>query len=521
MGPDRQRSPAATAAPWTATEKVALFALIVGSSASLIWLVHPYHDLPFDASVYILTAQAILSGEGYSYLGEPFTLRPPGFPLLLTPVLALFGSQPLALNLWASLFGVSCVALLFVYFRPRLGVPLSVAVALAVWLNPSFQRWSTQAMSDVPGAALMLGCLVLDRWARRDPFPRRDLVLGLALAAATYVRSINVFLLPAILVARWLRRGEPDGGTEPLARFVRLRASILIAVTLVALAPWSVRNAILAPDGPAEQTRNYSYRTAMFHTDPGDPGSPLVAPGEILARVPVRLGEILPLLGSRMKTREAGPVSVGLGMIGLVAWCFVLVRRRGAGEIFAGAALVVLSVYFVMLTRLVLPVYLLVLGAVAEAALRAGNRLVPGRVAALGVTLLVTLLAVYDFDPRAGWKEIERRHALHTSVGRYLASAYPEETALAAVEAAPLSVHAGRPVYGLKPALRRSGVAGAVEVLRRHGVGAVAVPGSQVRLLAHLTERHPVDERLGPVWIIRLEGPQELAAPTTPAPRAR
>jgi hypothetical protein len=420
-----------------------------------------------------------------------------------------------------SLFGVVCIALLFVYLRPRLGVTLSVSVALAVWLNPSFQRWSTQVMSDVPGAALMLSCLLLDRWARRHPFPRRDLALGLAVAAATYVRSVNVFLLPAILVARWLHRGETEGGDEPLTRFVTRRSLLLVAVTLVALAPWSVRNAVRAPDGPAEQTRNYSYRTAMFHTDPGDPASPRLAPGEILARVPVRVREILPLLGSRMKTREADPMSVALGVIGLAAWCFILVRKRAAGEIFAGGVLVVLSIYFVLLTRLVLPVYLLVLGAVAEAVLLVGNRLTPGRVPALGLALLVALLAVYDFEPRARWAEIERRHELDVGVGRYLASAYPAEMPLAAVDAAPLSVHAGRPIYGLKPALRRGGVAAALEVLRRHEVGAVAVPGSQARLLAYLTERYPVDQRVGPVWIIRLDDPGKRTGPPTPASRAR
>ena len=145
--------------PWTRSASLALAALVVGALVSLTWLVHPYFDITTDGSIYILTTESLLAGEGYSYLGDPFIVRPPGFSALLLPVLAAFGRDFYALNLYVSLFGVLAIALVFVYARPRTGTAVAFALGAAVWLNPQFQRLCTQVMSDVPGAALMLLCL--------------------------------------------------------------------------------------------------------------------------------------------------------------------------------------------------------------------------------------------------------------------------------------------------------------------------------------------------------------------------
>ena len=62
--------------------------------ASLFWLVHPWYeatDETNDASIYLLTAKALAAGEGYSYLGAPFTIRPPGFSALIAPWIAARG----------------------------------------------------------------------------------------------------------------------------------------------------------------------------------------------------------------------------------------------------------------------------------------------------------------------------------------------------------------------------------------------------------------------------------------------
>ena len=185
-----------------------LVALIGAALISLVWWSHAYLDPRNDACMYILLARNLLSGEGYSLLGEPFALRPPGFAALLAPLIAVWGTNLAVLNLFVNLFGVACVALLFALVRRRVGSRLALAVSLLLWINPGFRTFCNQVMSDVPGLALALGCLLLERrWRSRAP--AHALVLGLCIGLSALVRTMNLLLLPAILLAAAvLRRGD-------------------------------------------------------------------------------------------------------------------------------------------------------------------------------------------------------------------------------------------------------------------------------------------------------------------------
>jgi hypothetical protein len=181
----------------------------------------------------------------------PFTIRPPGFALLIAPLLALRGVDFGLLNASAGLWSVACATLLYVYAQPRLGHALALALACAVWLNPAFRHFSNQIMSDVPGTALLFGCLLVERWADRAPSAKRDALLGACIAAAAYVRTVDVLLVPAIVCARALRHALAHGrGGWPA--FVRGRVLVVTLVPVLLLAPWSVRNALVRPDPPVD-----------------------------------------------------------------------------------------------------------------------------------------------------------------------------------------------------------------------------------------------------------------------------
>ena len=62
---------------------------------------------------------------------------------------------------WASAEGSSLRELITIRSIPLAGPAVAFFVALAVWLNPGFQKLCLQVLSDVPGAALILICLVL------------------------------------------------------------------------------------------------------------------------------------------------------------------------------------------------------------------------------------------------------------------------------------------------------------------------------------------------------------------------
>ena len=150
----------------TNSEKRALAVALLLLLASLAAFIHPWYLRNADAAMYIATARSLVEGDGYRYLGEPFWVRPPGFSLLLASLATLRGGGDfLWMNSLVAVTGALGTIALFALARARLGWPLALATAAAVWLNPGYQRLCTSILSDVPGCAAALACLW---WASRE-----------------------------------------------------------------------------------------------------------------------------------------------------------------------------------------------------------------------------------------------------------------------------------------------------------------------------------------------------------------
>jgi hypothetical protein len=476
--------------------KIAFAALFAVGAVSLLFLVHPWYEAGVgtnDGSMYILSAKALLAGDGYSYLGRPFTVRPPGMSLLIAPLIAWFGLDFYAFNLLVGAFGVASVLFLFALVRPRLGTAVAFCIALLVWFNASFQHMCNQVMSDVPGVAAILGSLLIDRWARRAPSIRRDLVLAASIGLATYLRTITILLLPAILIARWFAERRTGHATRgPSAAWIARRVlPLAVGAVLVAL-PWALRNAAHPPETPVDQNYIYSYGTGMWHADVGDPASPRLPLSVVLERVPKRALQILSLLGTRMRdstgksdelaraeepagavdvsitpARVAGAIIVGLALV-------TLARHRRASEWMLFLMLGVVAIYFGFQDRLVLPIFVLAIPAALEALVEIAGRRLGAPVCRAGACALVLAFGVHDFAPRAGWTQIEAQHQAYSRFCSEVESQLPSDARLAAPIGWHYSVYLNRPVYSLMFAIRRAGnVGGAESVIDKYGVNTV------------------------------------------------
>jgi len=507
----------------TRAEKRTIAVAAVLLLASLAALVHPWYQRSADAAMYIATARSLVDGEGYRYLGAPFLVRPPGFSLLLAPVVALRGASDFAwMNGLVGASGALGVVALFALARVRLGWPLALAVAAALWLNPGYQRLCSSVLSDVPGTAAALGCLWWASRGRRADW-RSELALGLAVGLAVWLRSANLLLVPAIGLARWL---EPRAaGGRPLG-FAVLRAP---AVALVVAAPWFVYGQLNASAQPVDQTRLAGYATAMLHEDPGDPTSRRLGVAEIAGRAPQRAVQLLAVLGSRLETgvkggehdpRASGSRAPGrggaapAGVLQLVLGALLvaaLVRDawigRGAAAWFALGSVGVLLFYFGFQDRLALPIFALGLVAlfdwIRQWAVRA---LGATRGSACAVALALVLLAL-DASPRAGWREIEADHRRMLSESAAVAPLLAADSRVAAWRGFHHAVLLERPVYSLHRAVGRLGAAEGIEaVIDRYGLDAVFLTtGGLSHVRDHLNERYGEPERSGvaELWRVR------------------
>ncbi|MXW16943.1 MAG: hypothetical protein F4139_10275 [Gemmatimonadetes bacterium] len=195
-----------------------------------------------DNALYILLSESIRTvGDGYSTTIEPgpavpHTLVPPGYPVLLAAVGALFGRNIVLLKLLslALIAGTAWIFCLFVRDRARNreGPYPHLLLALAFAVSPLLIDYSHWILSEAPFAFFVMLSLFL---LQRDSGEREDRTFWLALLAAVasfYVRSVGALLLVAASAGYLVRR--------------QWRKFLVHGVVGVALTiPWLIRNRLL------------------------------------------------------------------------------------------------------------------------------------------------------------------------------------------------------------------------------------------------------------------------------------
>lgn len=510
-GPAGAAGPGAATAGtvWSRRQALAFALFAAAVFASLAVTVHPWYDLASsDSGLYVATARSLAHGEGYTHMGRPFTNRPPGFSLLLAPFVADLPLDFGVLNALVSSFGAACVVLLALLVRPRLGAPLALAVAAAVWLDPAYQRLCNQTLSDVPGAALLIACLLVERWASRAPSPARELALGIAVAAAAYLRLGALLVVPAIGVARTLAWRAAPAPRASAASFAVRRLALFTAVALALLAPWLWHVRAVSTPEPVDQTGAHSYWTALWRADPADPRSPLLRPAELLERTPTRMRQIAGSLGSRLETARITPARVGLALALIAGLLHVLVRRREPAEWLALGTLLLMLVYFDLRERLLLPVYLLALPAGVEALRALARRFAAPRVATLVAGSALALLVALDLPPRRHWDEIREQHEAFTKLCSAVARALEPGARVATVFNWHYATCLDRPVYSLLFAVRRAGHPSAAEaVIDAYAIDTVVLTpfwALDYGMFPYFEQRYGVDEQVDRAYLIRV-----------------
>jgi hypothetical protein len=206
---------------------------------------------PGDPEEYYRAALHILHG-GYHDTGK--WLRPPAYPALLALLLPLAG-----MNVAGALF-LQCVVLgfgvlaFFALGRQLFGWNAGLVAALLAALFVPLAAFSAALYAEALFVTLLaLALAALDR-AHVSHKSRWALVAGLLLGAATLTRAVGLFFVP--LAALWLlygTRGPSDTNTRTTESPTSLRAFVpsrlcvpsallLLAGTLLVIAPWTARN---------------------------------------------------------------------------------------------------------------------------------------------------------------------------------------------------------------------------------------------------------------------------------------
>ena len=421
--PDR----AGAAARWTA---LAIAAATAVSALLLAAHLNPYLGDYGDDAEFLILGQGLARGQGYAWVNSPppagawgpsgsegggpwpaHNRYPPGYPALLAAAMVVTSTHADAQTaivpaklVTAATFLLS-IGVLWPLARRRLPAPSAAAAVALYALNPFAIRFATQVMSDAP---FILAALAALAWADRLAGVRGQgsgvregraenpalstqysglwdwIVLGVLLAAASYVRSVGVVLAGGVLLWAWWRT----------RRAGRTRWAVAALTTYAALMlPWWIRDATLAG--------GWRYLEELLAARYQSPAEGVAGPGDLVARAADNALFVLDKPGvygaAGFAAAGAAALAVGLGY-----WRAV---RQAGGAAEWAAVLLILAVLIwpIKSGRYLLPVLPLVgIYFIGGTPSLQGRRAWPRVVAAGGVLAVVLFEAAYSARDAAG-----------------------------------------------------------------------------------------------------------------------
>jgi 4-amino-4-deoxy-L-arabinose transferase-like glycosyltransferase len=258
----------------------------------------------YDAVAYARIAANLERGEGFTLGSEatqPASNYSPGVPLFAAGLYGLSGGvhERLA-RLVGALVGALSVLFAYLIGRRLAGPWAGLIGAAAVAIYPALLEYQGMLMTEPLAATLLSGAVLAMLWADDADPHVRWLAPGLLLGALALTRPEYLAISLPIAVAVFARKGREQW------RPCLAQAAIMLAGLALAVAPWTVRNAVALDRFVPISTGGGQVLFAGSYMPSG--GDPERVGDEVLARHPElraqlppdpRLEQILAALAAR------------------------------------------------------------------------------------------------------------------------------------------------------------------------------------------------------------------------------
>jgi 4-amino-4-deoxy-L-arabinose transferase-like glycosyltransferase len=195
----------------------------------------------WDSAYFFTLAKSIIEGKGFSYLGHPCLKVPFGFPLLMSPLLWLFGPNFLVFNIMMTGIALLSLWALYKYFSLLFSKEYAMLITFLVGTSYLMMFYSGYIMSDTPYFLFsMLALFCTHQFLNRQSNAfRYGIAAALCLLACYFMRTIGITLIPAIAIAVILHKSF----------LLRLRQLAFLALLiLIPISAWTIRNKMESSD---------------------------------------------------------------------------------------------------------------------------------------------------------------------------------------------------------------------------------------------------------------------------------
>lgn len=239
-----------------------------------------YLSLYGDDAVFIMLAESMLKHGSYREVGmvgePPHTQFPFVFPIMLMPIIAIFGINILAMKILVTVVAVASIFLIWL-FNNKMGKSgwTAIIVALLSGLSPHTGEFTHKVMSEYPYVFFsFLAVIFLTKYQKQERWlTRAGIAAAVFITIAYFTRSIGLFLFFGGLIYIFLE------GISKVPLRLRWKKVLLIAlVFIIAAAAWEYRNQVVT------KGKNPPYFNQFLMRDPYNADLGTIGLGELLAR---------------------------------------------------------------------------------------------------------------------------------------------------------------------------------------------------------------------------------------------
>lgn len=210
---------------------IALLIMLVVYLGASLYALNPYLSGEGDNAQYMILAKSIVSGTGMREINNPsapvHTKSPPGFPLMIAPIIAFFGYNVIALKIFMIVCSLALMIFLYLMFREYTHDSSALLLSAVTMFSFEVFHWTTEIMTEIP---FMLFAVIAFYLYKKDRF----WLMCIATIIATFIKTSGLMLVPAFFLAYMWRREYKKA----------MLLAVICAAPIVAL---SVYNGVMYP----------------------------------------------------------------------------------------------------------------------------------------------------------------------------------------------------------------------------------------------------------------------------------
>ncbi len=252
-----------TISPRTSTPDILFLVLLVSFAAAGVIAINDLSIYTPDSTRYLVWARSLALFDGYrdATLPDPirYVVHAPLYPLLLAPVALFFPLNVVAAKIWTAVFALFALTFFYRWSCPRIGRIPALLGCFFLAVNPLYLLFSTEVLSDIPFAAVVLLLFVLMEKYTASENPSRAVLfsLSLTIAAGVLLREIGLAFLFGTMLFLIVRK--------------RWRHAVRIGmIPILAYLAWYFRNEIIIAGFESPSLTNARLMTHHFFTSPAD-----------------------------------------------------------------------------------------------------------------------------------------------------------------------------------------------------------------------------------------------------------